>query len=110
MKAAPLSLSLAGCLLIRPLLRPVIVLQDLTYGYTHPCVMDLKMGTKQSTRSQSSEKKKWRSAKVNATTSANLGGIRVRFFGFISSADYIRLLALTLSLSFRLPLRSPAGV
>lgn len=62
----------------------VIVLQDLTYGFTHPCVMDLKMGTSQSTRSQSAAKKKWRSAKVNATTSAKLGvrlgGIRVRAF------------------------------
>ena len=80
---------------IRSSVAAVIVLQDLTHGFINPCVMDLKMGTSQSTRSQSAAKKKWRSAKVNATTSAKLGvrlgGIRVRIHSRLSIESAIEL-------------------
>jgi hypothetical protein len=58
-----------------------IVLDDLTHGYMHPCVMDLKLGTKQYTVDTPHEKRKKRKVKAVATTSARLGfrlgGVRV---------------------------------
>eukprot|EP01104_Vermistella_antarctica_P004746 TRINITY_DN15173_c0_g1_i1.p1 TRINITY_DN15173_c0_g1~~TRINITY_DN15173_c0_g1_i1.p1 ORF type:complete len:557 (+),score=139.93 TRINITY_DN15173_c0_g1_i1:281-1951(+) len=50
-----------------------IVLQDLTYGYKHPCVLDLKMGTRQHGDDVTETKRLSAIKKCNESTSSTLG-------------------------------------
>ena len=50
-----------------------LVLEDITAGFTHPCIMDMKMGTRQHGADASADKKRKQMAKCRATTSAELG-------------------------------------
>lgn len=50
-----------------------ILLENLTSRHRHPCVLDLKVGTRQHGDGASSSKKQSKSAKVNSTTSGQLG-------------------------------------
>ncbi|EQC38742.1 hypothetical protein SDRG_03706 [Saprolegnia diclina VS20] len=50
-----------------------LVLGDLTSGYTRPCVLDIKMGTRQHGEDTSDEKARSHTLKCAATTSAELG-------------------------------------
>ncbi|XP_029832760.2 inositol hexakisphosphate kinase 1 [Ixodes scapularis] len=50
-----------------------ILLENLTARYTFPCILDLKMGTRQYTDDASEEKRKSLDAKVASTTSSPLG-------------------------------------
>jgi hypothetical protein len=50
-----------------------LVLQDLTYGYKRPCILDLKIGTRQHGINASAAKIKSKTKKVNSTTSKTLG-------------------------------------
>jgi hypothetical protein len=50
-----------------------IVLEDLTCGFKRPCVLDLKLGTRQHGLNASETKIKSKTAKVNSTTSKTLG-------------------------------------
>lgn len=50
-----------------------ILLENLTARYTFPCILDLKMGTRQYTDDASEEKRKSLDAKLASTTSSPLG-------------------------------------
>jgi len=50
-----------------------IIMEDLTYGYSKPCVMDLKMGTKTYAEDTNPIKKKLRQFKDDGTTSSKFG-------------------------------------
>ncbi|OQR90263.1 hypothetical protein ACHHYP_05677 [Achlya hypogyna] len=50
-----------------------LVLGDLTQGYNRPCVLDIKMGTRQHGEDASAEKARSHALKCAATTSAELG-------------------------------------
>ncbi|XP_067135147.1 inositol hexakisphosphate kinase 1-like isoform X2 [Centruroides vittatus] len=50
-----------------------IVLENLTYNYTYPCILDLKMGTRQFGDDASLVKQQTHEAKVASTTSKALG-------------------------------------
>lgn len=50
-----------------------ILLENLTARYTFPCILDLKMGTRQHADDASEEKRKSHEARVASTTSSTLG-------------------------------------
>lgn len=50
-----------------------LVLGDLTQQYVHPCVLDIKMGTRQHGEDATPAKALSHTAKCEATTSASLG-------------------------------------
>lgn len=50
-----------------------IVLENLTWKFTYPCVLDLKMGTRQYGDAATLAKKQSKMFKVVSTTSAKLG-------------------------------------
>lgn len=61
-----------------------IVLENLTAGYKHPCIIDLKMGRRSWDEEVHDELEiSWRKIRANATTSSDLGfrlgGLRVLF-------------------------------
>jgi len=56
-----------------------IIMEDLTYGYIKPCVMDIKMGTKTYAENSNLVKKKFRQLKDYESTSSRYG---LRITGF----------------------------
>lgn len=62
-----------------------MLLEDLVYNYTSPCIMDLKMGNTMHASYTDKEKYARQKAKVNASTSKTLGlriaGIQVSSCG-----------------------------
>ncbi|XP_022904336.1 uncharacterized protein [Onthophagus taurus] len=50
-----------------------IMLENITSNYTHPCILDLKMGTRQHGDDATAEKRTKQMAKCAASTSASLG-------------------------------------
>jgi len=50
-----------------------LILQDLTYGFQKPCILDIKMGTRQFGDNATEEKRLSKEAKRIATTSSTLG-------------------------------------
>lgn len=50
-----------------------IVLENLTWKFTYPCILDLKMGTRQYGDAATLAKKQSKMYKVVSTTSAKLG-------------------------------------
>ncbi|XP_046621997.1 inositol hexakisphosphate kinase 1 isoform X1 [Neodiprion virginianus] len=50
-----------------------LMLENITSRYTHPCILDLKMGTRQYSDDASAEKRSKQIAKCAASTSASLG-------------------------------------
>lgn len=54
-------------------LKDFLLLENITSQYTHPCILDLKMGTRQHGDDASVEKRNKQIAKCAASTSASLG-------------------------------------
>lgn len=50
-----------------------LMLENITSRYTHPCILDLKMGTRQHGDDATAEKRSKQMAKCAASTSASLG-------------------------------------
>lgn len=50
-----------------------LMLENITSHYTHPCILDLKMGTRQHGDDASADKRRKQMAKCAASTSASLG-------------------------------------
>ncbi|XP_037068736.1 inositol hexakisphosphate kinase 1-like [Pollicipes pollicipes] len=61
----------AGC--SRPPSQKYILLENLTHKYQYPCVLDLKMGTRQYADDDSAAKQQRKKVKVATTTSSSLG-------------------------------------
>jgi inositol-hexakisphosphate kinase len=57
----------------RPATNQYLVLEDLTSQYKQPCVLDLKLGTRQHGLNETAEKIKSKTAKVKNSTSSSLG-------------------------------------
>ncbi|KOC64325.1 Inositol hexakisphosphate kinase 1 [Habropoda laboriosa] len=56
-----------------PKFKDFLLLENITSQYTHPCILDLKMGTRQHGDDASAEKRSKQIAKCAASTSASLG-------------------------------------
>lgn len=56
-----------------PTIQHYILLENLTSRHRHPCVLDLKLGTRQYGDAASTSKKQSKNTKVNTTTSGKLG-------------------------------------
>lgn len=50
-----------------------ITMEDLTFGYSKPCIMDVKMGTRTAGENANVLKKNYMISKDKATTTASLG-------------------------------------
>jgi len=59
--------------LSNPTFQEFILLENLTYKYKYPCVIDLKVGTRQYGDEASLTKKRSKTAKVENSTSCNMG-------------------------------------
>ena len=63
------------------------MLENLTYKYRHPCVLDLKMGTRQFGDDAPESKRRSQTAKAANTTTVSLGvrlaGMQVSYFNNI---------------------------
>lgn len=64
---------LSNCYSSRPSQRYFMLLENITSHYHLPCILDLKMGTRQHGEDASDEKRHRQMAKCAATTSASLG-------------------------------------
>jgi len=68
-----------------------IFMEDLTGRLKHPCVLDLKMGTRQYGCDATPLKKRSQRKKCDATTSRTLGGQDVRYAGEFTWASWIEV-------------------
>ncbi|KAJ8985309.1 hypothetical protein NQ317_007096 [Molorchus minor] len=58
-----------------------VMLENITSHYSHPCILDLKMGTRQHGDDASADKRKKQMAKCAASTSASLGVRLYKYWG-----------------------------
>ena len=72
---------------LNKVLKEFILLEDVTFSFKNPCVLDLKMGTRcfgdGSTQAKYERKKKRALESTSATLGVRLCGMMVKYFSFL---------------------------